>query len=154
MKLRIYADTSVLGGCLDEEFSTLSKRLIGEFRQGVKILAISDLTLREIENAPEEVHHVLNTIPEVHKNYLSLDEESKLLAQQYIQDGAISPKYIVDAQHIAIATIARVDVLVSWNFQHIVNLRRIHLYNATNLKRGYPILEIRSPREIIDEEKR
>ena len=60
-------------------------------------------------------------------------------------------KFLIDAQHIAIATINRVDVLVSWNFKHIVNLRRIQLYNATNLKYGYALIEIRSPREVIDE---
>lgn len=45
----------------------------------------------------------------------------------------------------------KVDILVSWNFKHIVNLNRIRLYNATNLKYGYQILEIRTPREILNE---
>jgi hypothetical protein len=57
-----------------------------------------------------------------------------------------------DALHIALATVARVDVLVSWNFKHIVNLTRIHAYNAVNLKRGYPLLEIRTPQEIVEDE--
>ena len=57
-----------------------------------------------------------------------------------------------DAQHIAIATVARVDVLVSWNFKHIVNLHRIHGYNSVNLRRGYPTLEIRAPREVLPDE--
>ena len=55
----------------------------------------------------------------------------------------------VDAQHIAIATISRVEVLVSWNFRHIVNLQRIRGYNAVNLRDGYPLLEIRTPQEVI-----
>jgi len=55
----------------------------------------------------------------------------------------------VDAQHIAIATISRVEVLVSWNFRHIVNLPRIRGYNAVNLRGGYPLLEIRTPQEVI-----
>lgn len=66
--------------------------------------------------------------------------------------GAVGAGMRVDALHIALATVARVDVLVSWNFKHIVNLRRIHAYNAVNLKRGYPLLEIRSPREVIGDE--
>ena len=57
-----------------------------------------------------------------------------------------------DAQHIAMATIARVDVLVSWTFKHIVNLERIHGYNSVNLRRGYPLLEIRFPREVLRNE--
>jgi hypothetical protein len=56
------------------------------------------------------------------------------------------------ALHIALASVARVDVLVSWNFKHIVNLTRIHAYNAVNLKRGYPLLEIRTPREVVEDE--
>ena len=59
---------------------------------------------------------------------------------------------MIDAQHIAIATIERVDVLVSRNFKHIVNLDKIHLYNGVNLKKGYPLLEIRSPMEVLHEE--
>ena len=73
------------------------------------------------------------------------------LAHHYIEDGAVTEKYLVDAQHIAIATIQRVDVLVSWNFKHIVNLTRIRLYNSVNLKYGYSLLEIRSPQEVLYE---
>lgn len=60
-------------------------------------------------------------------------------------------KFHEDALHIAIATIHKVDVLVSWNFKHIVNLDRIKKYNGVNLKHGYMILEIRNPREILIE---
>ena len=55
---------------------------------------------------------------------------------------------LADAQHIAVATVARVDVLVSWNFRHIVNVDRIRGFNAVNLRVGYPLLEIRSPLEV------
>lgn len=63
----------------------------------------------------------------------------------------VTEKYLVDAQHIAIGTIQRVDVLVSWNFKHVVNINRIRLYNSVNLKYGYPLLEIRSPQEVLYE---
>lgn len=66
--------------------------------------------------------------------------------------GVLPAKMRVDAQHIAIATVGRVDVLVSWNFKHIVNLRRIHGYNSVNLRRGYPMIEIRTPREVLSDE--
>jgi len=77
--------------------------------------------------------------------------EAEELADAYIADGAVGPRMRADALHIALATVARVDVLVSWNFKHIVNLTRIHAYNAVNLKRGYPLLEIRTPREIVED---
>ena len=63
--------------------------------------------------------------------------------------GVIGRGKLVDAEHIAIATINRVDVLVSWNFRHIVNLQKIRGYNSVNLKYGYSLLEIRSPLEVI-----
>ena len=80
-----------------------------------------------------------------------MNDDAKMLAQQYIADGAVSVRCLVDAQHIAIATINMVNVLVSWNFRRTVNLSRIRLYNSVNLKYGYPLLEIRSPREVLDE---
>jgi len=54
-----------------------------------------------------------------------------------------------DCRHIALATINKVDVLVSWNFKHIVNLTRIKGYNAVNLKNDYQILEIRNPKDLV-----
>ena len=54
-----------------------------------------------------------------------------------------------DCRHIALATLARVDVLASWNFKHIVNIQRIHGYNSVNLRLGYPLLEIRSPKDLL-----
>ena len=149
--MRIYVDTSVLGGCFDPEFKEWSEKLIGEFVSGLKKAVISDLTLREIEEAPEEIKEIERKIPEPNKEYVILDKEAEKLANLYIKEKVVSKKYIVDAQHIAIATINKVDVLVSWNFKHIVNLSKIRLYNAVNLKYGYNILEIRTPREVVDE---
>ena len=57
-----------------------------------------------------------------------------------------------DALHVALATVARVDVLVSWNFKHIVNLGRIRLFNSVNIEWGYGLVEIRSPKEVLEYE--
>lgn len=151
MKLRVYTDTSVFGGCFDEEFLDYSIILIEQFKKGEKILTISDLTLQELQNAPLEVLGIYDSIPKHFTEFAVLDDEARFLAQKYINEKVVIKKFLVDAQHIAIASINRVDVLVSWNFKHIVNFRRIQLYNATNLKYGYPLIEIRSPREVIDE---
>ncbi len=83
---------------------------------------------------------------------MELNEESAELARKYIENGVIGQGKLVDAEHIAIATVNRVDVLVSWNFKHIVNLQKIHGYNSVNLRNGYPLLEIRSPREVVSYE--
>jgi len=152
MKQRIYIDTSVIGGCEDGEFSKWSNLLFSDFREELRIAVISDLTRRELERAPENVKSILPSLVDTSVENVFLTEEAENLAQSYIDNGAVSAKHIVDAQHIAIASVERVDVLVSWNFQQIVNLDRIHAFNSVNLKLGYPILEIRSPKEVIHEE--
>ena len=151
MKQRIYIDTSVIGGCEDKEFSKWSVQLFEEFRKGLRIAAISDLTRRELEKAPESVKKILLSLPDENVENVFLTQEAETLARKYIDDAVVTDKHIVDAQHIAIASVERVDVLVSWNFQQIVNLNRIRAFNSVNLKLGYSILEIRSPREVIYE---
>lgn len=148
---RIYVDTSVIGGCFDNEFEKYSNQLFEEFRSWKKRLVISDLVLFELEGAPESVKEVLNKVPEDNIEYVFLSEESISLANAYLKEGVIVENSLSDARHLAIATVERVDVLVSWNFKHIVNLNRIHLINSVNLKLGYPVLEIRSPMEVIYE---
>src|SRR6058998_3386321 len=152
MKARIYVDASVVGGCEDDEFSDHSLRLMRRFVRGDVILVVSTLTVQELAAAPAEVRKHLASVPEAHIETLQLGAEAKELAEAYIAAGVIAAKMRADAQHIAIATVARVDVLVSWNFRHIVNLYRIHGYNSVNLRRGYPTLEIRAPREVLPDE--
>ena len=122
MKRRIYTDTSVIGGCLDVEFEDASRQLLDMFKTGEAILVLSDLTLLELQGAPASVRAVLEEVPEVHREYVELTEEAALLAQRYIDAGVIGAAKRVDAQHIAMATISHVEVLVSWNFRHIMNL--------------------------------
>jgi len=149
--IKIYVDTSVFGGYFDVEFEEWSNKLIEEFKIGLKFLIFSDLTLKELEGAPPNVRSLVEEIPDEYKEYFILDDEAKDLAHHYIEEGVVSEGYLVDAQHIAIATVNKADVLVSWNFKHIVNLTKIRLYNSVNLKYGYPLLEIRNPREILYE---
>lgn len=148
---RVYIDTSVIGGCFDKEYETPSKQLWKEFVAKNKIALISDLLQLELEEAPARVKNLLSELPLDSAEQLSLDEESIRLASLYIQDGAVAESSLSDARHIAIATIARADVLVSWNFKHIVNLNRIRRFNAVNMKLGYPVIEIRSPSEVLNE---
>jgi len=151
LKSRVYIDTSVIGGCFDPEFESASNTLVEEFISGKKKAIISDIVLFELESAPENVQAVLNRIPADNNEFVFLNEESISLANTYLKEGIIAERSLSDARHIAIATIERVDVLISWNFKHIVNLNRIHLINSVNLKLGYPLLEIRSPLEVIYE---
>ena len=151
-KLRVYADTSVIGGCEDEEFREPSRQLIDRFALGEMTLVLSALTLRELEAAPAQVREILGVVPSQHTEVLDLSEEAEVLAAKYIERGVLSSKMLADALHIAAATLAGVDVLVSWNFKHVVNLHRIQAYNEVNRDMGYEALDIRTPREIYDDE--
>ena len=149
MKQRIYIDTSVIGGCFDPEFEEWSLKLFDDFMTGKKIAVVSDITLDELTDAPLMVQDNFKTIPDNSLEILTSDLESRELADKYLLEKAVSSKFYEDALHIAIATINQVNVLASWNFKHIVNLEKIRLYNSVNLKNGYSILEIRTPREIL-----
>jgi len=65
----------------------------------------------------------------------------------------LTPKYFEDLLHIAIATINNIDILVSWNFKHIVHYEKIKLFNAVNLELSYKTINIFSPREVTTYEK-
>lgn len=145
---RVYIDTSVIGGCFDDEFAEWSNLLINQISEGIKIAVVSDITYREIELAPEFVQRKLFNLPEVFVENIITNTETELLAEQYIKSKAVTRKYYEDALHIANATIHKVDVVASWNFKHLVNLEKIRKYNAVNLKEGYSFVEIRTPREI------
>jgi predicted nucleic acid-binding protein len=149
MKQRIYIDTSVIGGCFDQEFEEWSNRLFDDFKAGKIIAVVSDITLDELSDAPKRVQDIFASIPDDSLEIVTSDAGSRDLAEQYIIEKAVSGKFYEDAMHIAIATIKQVNVLASWNFKHIVNLERIRMYNSVNLKNGYWILEIRTPREIL-----
>ena len=149
IKPRIYIDTSVIGGCFDSEFKEWSDKLFEEFKTGIKKAIISDITLDELSFARDEVKKQINFIPEHFKEHILNNQETEELASQYIKEKVVTKKFYEDALHIAIATVYKVDVLVSWNFRHIVNLDKIRMYNAVNLKNGYSLIEIRNPREIL-----
>ena len=90
-------------------------------------------------------------IPKGNIEYVGLTEEAEDLALKYIGNGVISSNDLLDAEHIAIASVEKIDIVASWNFKHIVNINKIRGFNSVNLKEGYQVIEIRSPMEIIDE---
>ena len=110
----------------------------------------SSVTEDELLNAPKQVREFLQTIPETLKKRVELSEEAVMLADTYIVENVVGKTSREDCFHIALATINKADILVSWNFKHIVNVIRIRGYNAVNLKLGYSQIDIRSPNDIIN----
>ena len=149
MKLQIYIDTSVFGGYYDKEFDEVTIQLFDRIRNKDFIVCVSDITISELEFAPEKVRNLLNEIPQDCIQKIELTKDAYELAQTYISEKVVGKTSFTDAQHIATATVNRADVLISWNFKHIVNLDRIRGYNSVNLRFNYPIIEIRSPKELL-----
>jgi len=146
---RIYADTSVFGGFFEIEFEQWTKPFIEKFIVGEYKLLYSQLTELELQRAPRKVRNLVMSIPVEHLEFLPVTVEADNLANRYIQENVVGQTNIEDCRHIAIATLNNADILASWNFKHIVNVRRIRGYNSANYRYGHKILEIRTPREII-----
>ncbi len=152
MKQRFYFDTSVFGGVYDIEFDEVTTRLFEKVKLGQIICIYSDLTIGELDNAPQRVRDFFKTLPPKYLESVLITDESLALARHYIQEKVVGETSFDDCVHIALATINKADILVSWNFKHIVNVYRIRGYNSVNLRLGYAPLEIRSPKDIIDYE--
>ena len=151
-KLRVYADTSVIGGCEDEEFREASRLLIEKCMCGEMTLVVSDVTLRELRRAPEAVQRVLRLVGDGDQELVHSNREIEILADLYVEAGALTHGMRADAEHIAAATVAAVDRIASWNFRHMVNPWRIRRYNEVNRRMRYSPVRICTPQEIHDEE--
>jgi len=152
MTQRFYFDTSVFGGVYDIEFDEPTLQLFEKVKTGEITCIYSDLTVGELDNAPSKVRDYFDNLPTEHLEFVSITDESIDLARHYIAEKVVGLTSFDDCVHIALATIHKADILVSWNFKHIVNVYRIRGYNSVNLRQGYSTLEIRSPKDIIQYE--
>jgi predicted nucleic acid-binding protein len=140
MKQRIYIDTSVIGGYYDEEFEIATKQLFERIVNKDFIVYFSEVNETELEFAPEHIKNVKN---------IEIDDEVETLTQTYINEKALGKSSENDAYHIALASVNRLDCLISWNFKHIVNFDKIKMFNSINMRLGYPLIDIRSPLEFL-----
>ena len=79
------------------------------------------------------------------KSISTRSEEIRILYEEYVSRRIIPVKHIEDAVHIAVATINSLDILVSWNFEHIDKLKTKTEVNAMNVLLGYDPIEIIEP---------
>lgn len=149
MVKRVYIDTSVVGGQFDKEFSSDTIPFFDAVVEGKFFIIVSDLLEVELLRAPQQVKDFLMTLPIRQIANIRLTSEAAQLADRYIAAKVVGHSSRADCQHIAMATLTNADVLVSWNFKHIVNLDKIRGYNCINYKFGYKMIEIRTPKEII-----
>jgi hypothetical protein len=148
-KYKVYADTSVFGGCFDSEFSDDSISFFQMVINGFFKLYLSSYVFEELQKAPPYVRNLLKSFPEDSVVIIEYNEEIEILANKYIKSGVLTSKSLLDAEHVAAATINEVDFIVSWNFKHIVHFDKINGFNAVNLLNGYRKVDIYSPKQVI-----
>jgi predicted nucleic acid-binding protein len=151
--IRVYLDTSVIGGCFETKFAFASNDVIRQAIAGQIVLLISDLLIDELIKAPQHVKDLLESLPDYCLEQIQSSEESRRLRDRYLLEGFIGPASHSDAHHVALATIAGADLLLSWNFKHLVHYVKIKAFSGVNLLEGYPLLEIRTPWEIVLDDK-
>jgi predicted nucleic acid-binding protein len=150
--LRVYADTSVFGGCFDAEFAAESERFFDLVRAGRVRILVSEVVVRELAKAPVRVRELLSSLPADSVVRVGLTRDVIDLRDAYLAAGILDPQSTDDATHVAAATVARADAIVSWNFKHIVRIDKMRAYNRVNLQTGFGLLSIVSPQEVrLDE---
>jgi len=146
-RIRLYADTSVFGGAFDEEFAEPSRRLVEDIRQGRFALVTSALVRDELVDAPAEVGALFESLTEG-GDVAEVTPDAVDLRDAYVRAAIVSERRATDALHVALATVSRCTVLVSWNFRHIVHFQKVPLYNAVSRVNGYGEILICSPPEV------
>lgn len=150
--MKFYIDTSVFGGYWDEEFKEETRAFFEYVSNSNEELVYSDITEEELKGAPQRVRELEEKLEDkgISMKLIEIDEEAEMLAKVYIQEGALTKKCENDARHIALASVhGGVKALVSWNFNHMVNFRRIEQYNQINARLGYKDINIRTPKEML-----
>jgi predicted nucleic acid-binding protein len=148
---RIYVDTSVFGGCFDDEFAEDSGRLFKLAMAGRFRLAVNAVVVQELSAAPLEVRRLFESLRPGQIDELPLTDAVLTLRDAYLAAGIVGPKSRADATHVASASAGGVDAIVSWNFKHIVQMDRIKAYNSVNGRLGYGNLTIVTPMEVVRE---
>ena len=156
--LKIYLDTSIISFLYAEDTPDLRKiteTLFANFIRRKRFETyVSDVVIQEIEKTSNPIKRSqLAEVIDIHRfPLLPLNEEIIRLAGVYIKRGTIPRSKVDDARHVAVATYHQMDVLLSWNFRHLANVRKesaIHIVNATE---GYLYpLRLTNPMEVMDE---
>ena len=120
---KLYIDTSVVGGYHDPLWKADTRQLWQQAEAGHWSLITSIVAEAEIQNAPANVRQVFADTFDA-SNILDTSNEVEELAEAYMQAAVVPPKFADDALHVAMATVHDIRLIVSWNFKHLVNVRR------------------------------
>jgi len=153
-KIKYYLDTTIFNFVFaegDTEKKDITLKLFKDLFLIADGIYISEEVIREISRAPEPRKSQLEgLVRETNPLLLEVDIEAEELAERYVKEGIIPERYRSDALHIAVAVINGIEVIISWNFEHIVKLKTRVMVNGVNRLLGYQEIEICSPEEVIE----
>ena len=152
-RLKICLDTSVIShldapDALEKQEDT--RKLWKAIQAGEYEAFISPMAVLELDNCPEPKRSVLaKQLQEIKYTLLRETDEVIELATQYLEAGILRKKSFDDCQHIAYACVNNCDMLVSWNFKHMVNIKTISGVKGVNMLAGYKEMPIYSPTMLV-----
>lgn len=155
-KLKVYLDTSIISyldqqDAPDKMRETL--RLWDFFRKEIYEVYISDIVIREISQCPQEkLDILLGFLDQINYTIIQTSESTVELAEKFIHFGFLKQKSFDDCQHIAAAILADCDIITSWNFKHIVNVKTVRGVKVITTLEGYKDLLIYPPSVLIESE--
>ena len=153
--IKLYLDTSIINFAVSEQGVAQEKevtlQLFEQIRRGRFEAGISEVVLREISRAPEKkIQALMEVLKKTPLTNLSVSEDAERLADKYVEEEIIPRKYREDALHIAMAAVYEYDVVVSWNFEHMVKVKTRREVQGVNIMMGYKSIDIATPAEVID----
>lgn len=156
-KLKLYIETSVWNFFFADdapEKRDITKQFFASIEEGLYEIYISEVVVKEINNAPEPKRTTLfDLISKYNPVELNTTQEASELAELYMGRSIIPQNKRDDGLHVAIATVFEMDAVISWNYRHLASLRKSELFNSANLESGYTKrLEIVTPMEVSKDE--
>ena len=155
-KLKVYLDTSVVSYLQQEDApdkTRITLELWKRFKTNVFDVCLSDLTLLEVGNCEEpKVSFMREKLKEISYSRLLIDNSVINLANDIVKTGILTEKSIEDCQHIAAALINSCDIILSWNFKHLVNVKTIDGVRALSMIKGYKNINILNPMTLLEME--
>lgn len=156
-KLKLYIETSVWNFYFADdapEKRDITKEFLVDLRKGLYDVYISDVVIKEINNAPEDKKVKLGElIEQCAPTKLDASDEAEKLAEIYLTNNIIPENKRDDALHVSIATVSEMDALITWNYRHLANLRKVELFYSANLEAGYfKKIEITTPMGVLEDE--
>jgi len=147
--MRVYIDTSVFGGYFDKEFAIVTEKFFHYLFSGKISGLISDTLVQELIHSPVNVQDLLQKTINAGCERVPATEDAEYLRDAYIASHIVSERYANNALHVANATLFRADVIVSWNFKHLVNPANERAFNGVNIASGYGLITIMTPSDVV-----